>query len=66
MGQKRRWYFVFLVGYLKGYKYAHDYEGNYVEMQFLPDKIKDRVYYEPTDNGYERKIREWMKGRKKD
>ena len=53
------------LGYSNGYKYAHDYKGNYVNMQFLPDKIKDRVYYEPTDNGYERKIREWMEERKK-
>lgn len=54
------------LGYSKGYKYAHNYEGNYVDMQFLPDKIRDKVYYEPTDNGYERKIKEWMKKRKKD
>lgn len=53
------------LGYSKGYKYAHNYEGNYVEMQFLPDKIKDRIYYKPTNNGYERKVREWMSERKK-
>lgn len=52
------------LGYSKGYKYAHDYKGNYVEMQFLPDRIKDRVYYKPTENGYERKIREWIQERK--
>jgi putative ATPase len=32
-------------GYSVGYKYAHDYEGGYVEQQYLPDKIKDRKYY---------------------
>jgi putative ATPase len=53
------------LGYSKGYKYAHNYEGNYVDMQFLPDKIKDRKYYNPTVNGYEKKIKEWMEGRKK-
>lgn len=53
------------LGYSKGYKYAHDYEGNYIDMQFLPDKIKDKVYYNPTENGYERKVREWMEERKK-
>ncbi len=53
------------LGYSKGYKYAHDYKGNYVAMQFLPDKIKDRIYYNPTDNGYERKVKEWMEERKK-
>lgn len=53
------------LGYSKGYKYAHNYEGNYVDMQFLPDKIKDKVYYTPTDNGYERKVKEWIAERKK-
>jgi len=53
------------LGYSKGYKYAHNYEGNYVDMQFLPDKVKDKIYYEPTDNGYERKVKEWMNQRKK-
>ncbi|MFO7636214.1 MAG: replication-associated recombination protein A [Clostridia bacterium] len=52
------------LGYSKGYLYAHDYENNYVQMQFLPDEVKDRQYYKPTENGYERKIREWMKERK--
>ena len=32
-------------GYGEGYKYAHDYEGGYVEQQYLPDKIKDKKYY---------------------
>ena len=53
------------LGYSKGYKYAHDYEGNYVDMQFLPDKVKDKIYYEPTDNGYERKVKQWIMERKK-
>ena len=53
------------LGYSEGYKYAHNYEGNFVDMQFLPDKIKDKIYYEPTNNGYERKVRQWMEERKK-
>lgn len=53
------------LGYSKGYKYAHNYEGNYVDMQFLPDKVKDKIYYEPTDNGYERKVKEWIAIRNK-
>ncbi len=53
------------LGYSKGYKYAHDYEGNYVDMQFLPDKVKDKIYYKPTDNGYERKVKQWITERKK-
>ena len=32
-------------GYGEGYKYAHDYEGGFVEQQYLPDKIKDKKYY---------------------
>lgn len=36
-----------------GYKYPHDY-GGYVEQQYLPDDIKDRVFYVPTDNGEEK------------
>ena len=47
------------------YKYPHNY-GGYVEQQYLPDSLKDRVYYIPKDNGYEnevKKIRE-RKGKK--
>ena len=36
----------------KGYKYPHDY-GGYVEQQYLPDKLKGKVYYNPKNNGYE-------------
>ncbi len=39
------------------YKYPHNY-GGWVEQQYLPDSLKDRVYYEPSDHGYEREIRE--------
>lgn len=46
------------LGYGSGYKYAHDYEGNFVKQQHLPDKIKDRVYYHPTVNGLEKSIKE--------
>lgn len=52
------------LGYGAGYKYAHDYKDNFVEMQYLPDEIKDAKYYSPSGNGYERKIKEWMKIRK--
>ena len=34
------------------YRYPHDF-GGYVEQQYLPDALKDRVYYEPKNNGYE-------------
>ena len=36
-------------GYHVGYKYPHDYEGGYVDQQYLPDVIKDKVYYTPKD-----------------
>ena len=43
-----------------GYKYAHDYPNNYVDQQYLPDKIAGRVFYEPSDNGYERDIKAYF------
>jgi len=45
-------------GYGVEYKYPHDYEGNFVEQQYLPDEIKDAQYYFPSDNGYESKIKD--------
>ncbi len=47
-------------GYGVGYKYAHDYPGNIVKQEFFPDEMKGTIYYEPTSNGYESKIREWL------
>ncbi len=54
-------------GYGVGYKYPHDYEGNYVEQQYLPDELKDAQYYFPTANGHEKKAGELpkLKNRKK-
>ena len=49
------------LGHGIGYKYAHDYQNNYVEQQYLPDEIKDYVFYKPSDNGYERTIKEYFK-----
>ena len=46
-------------GYGQGYKYPHDY-GGYVEATYLPDELAGRVYYEPTDNGYEARIAKWL------
>ncbi len=43
-----------------GYKYAHDYPNHYVHQQYLPEEIKDVKFYAPSDNGQEKKIREWM------
>lgn len=43
-------------GYGRHYQYPHDFTGNYVKQQYLPDKIKESKYYIPTQNGYERYI----------
>jgi putative ATPase len=43
------------------YKYAHDFPGNYVPQQYLPDELADRTYYRPTENGVEKKIKESLK-----
>ena len=43
-----------------GYKYPHDY-GGYVDQQYLPDRLKDRVYYKPKNNGYENTVKEIRK-----
>lgn len=40
----------------KKYKYPHDYANGYVEQQYLPEKLKDRVYYVPKDIGFEREV----------
>ncbi|MFQ5667749.1 MAG: replication-associated recombination protein A [Candidatus Binatia bacterium] len=46
------------LGYGREYKYAHDYEGHLVAQQHLPDKLKDRRYYEPSEMGEERDIKQ--------
>ena len=43
------------------YKYPHDYAGGWVEQQYLPDKLKDRVYYRPSDYGFEKTVKEIRK-----
>jgi len=48
------------LGHGLDYKYAHDYDKHYVNQQYLPDEIKDMVFYEPTDNGYEKNIKEYF------
>jgi putative ATPase len=46
------------LGYSKGYQYAHDIEGKVADMQCLPDNLRGRVYYHPTHEGIEKRIRE--------
>jgi len=55
--------------YGKEYKYSHDYEGHFTEQQYLPEELKDKVYYKPTGIGEEAKILErlknWWKNKKR-
>jgi putative ATPase len=46
------------LGYGKEYKYSHDFPGHFTEQQLLPDNLKDKLYYKPTDLGREKDIRE--------
>jgi len=48
------------LGYGQGYQYAHDLEGKVADMQCLPDNLSGRVYYRPTNEGIEKRIRERM------
>jgi putative ATPase len=45
-------------GYGKGYQYAHNFADKLTEMQCLPDNLKDRQYYVPTDQGLEKRLKE--------
>lgn len=48
-------------GYSDGYKYPHDYPNNFVKETYLPEKFKARVYYRPSNSGFEKKLRERLK-----
>ena len=48
------------LGHGTGYKYAHDYPNHYVKQQYLPDGLLDMRFYEPTENGYERKVSAYL------
>jgi putative ATPase len=49
------------LGYGKGYQYAHSYEGNFVNMEFLPDKISGQKFYEPGNNVREEELRKYLR-----
>ena len=52
------------LGFGKDYKYSHQGERAYIAQQFLPDPIKDEKFYEPSERGFEKRLREyldWMK-----
>ena len=46
------------LNYGKDYKYSHDFANNFSDQQYLPDQIKNNVYYQPTENGREKQIKE--------
>ena len=48
------------LGYSDGYKYAHDYPGHFVDMEFLPDDIKGTVFYQPQPNKHENALRAYL------
>jgi putative ATPase len=49
------------LGYGEGYRYAHNYKEKTTDMQCLPDNLKDRQYYLPSDEGFEKKVKERLK-----
>ena len=48
------------IGYGNNYKYAHDYEGNFVEQEFMPDGLNNTAFYEPGNNGREVEMRKQL------
>jgi putative ATPase len=57
------------LGYGEGYRYAHDYDGAYVTQEYLPEALRGARWYEPTDGGYEKTVKErieWWQRRKRE
>lgn len=50
-------------GYGKGYKYAHDFAGNFADMEFLPDELRGKTFYNPGNNTREEELRRFLKNR---
>lgn len=53
-------------GYGQGYQYAHNHEGSFVEMEFLPDEIKGTTFYDPGHNPREEELRKFLRHRWKE
>lgn len=49
------------MGYGKGYQYAHDYEGGFINMEFLPGQISGQKFYEPGNNPREEELRKYLR-----
>lgn len=52
------------LGYGKGYRYAHAFPGHIVDQNYLPEEMLGTVYYKPSDNGYEARIKDWLDKRR--
>ncbi len=48
------------IGYGKHYKYSHDYDEHFIEQDFLPEEIKNSIYYEPTEIGREAALKKYL------
>jgi len=52
-------------GHGKGYKYPHNYPGHFTEQQYLPDAVQGKKFYQPSDEGYEARIKKFIEQLKK-
>ena len=48
------------LGYGKDYKYAHNYDEAFVPQEYLPEKLRGQIYYNPSGRGYEKTIKKWV------
>ena len=57
------------LGYGRGYQYAHDFKDAYTPQDYLPEKLQGRVFYHPSDRGYEKTVKDrldrWRQLRRK-
>jgi putative ATPase len=52
------------LGYAQGYQYPHDFPEAYVDEEYLPENLRDRVYYHPSDRGHEGHMKEILERRR--
>lgn len=48
------------LGFGKGYQYAHDFDRGFVQQEFLPSEIKDQIFYQPSDHGFEKNLKAYL------
>ena len=49
------------LGYGSEYRYSHDFPGHFTEQEYLPENLKERIYYDPTDLGEEKTLGERLR-----